>query len=137
MQRVTTNDITSGRATLPFTSRSAWLNIQAVPRYATYSCAPQARDETVEENLQFQGRETLSECCIHRPRWYVSCTLARGESASSSREWSLNGLVTALHIQLEHLSAHQLKQAMRRYLFALDLEAQATPLAIPVRKTRQ
>ena len=29
MQRVTTNDITSGKAKLPFTSRSAWLTIQA------------------------------------------------------------------------------------------------------------
>ena len=29
MQRVTTNGITSGRAKLPFTSRSAWLTIQA------------------------------------------------------------------------------------------------------------
>ena len=33
-----------------------------------------------------------------------------------------NGLVTALHIQLEHPSAHQLKQVMRSHLFALDLD---------------
>ena len=30
--------------------------------------------------------------------------------------------VTALHIQLDHPSAHQLKQVMRCYLFALDLD---------------
>ena len=30
--------------------------------------------------------------------------------------------MTALHIQLDHPSAHQLKQVMRRYLSALDLD---------------
>ncbi len=52
----------------------------------------------------------------------------RNDRLSPSREciivprMVLNGLVTALHIQLEHPSAHQLKQVMRRYLFALDLD---------------
>ena len=34
----------------------------------------------------------------------------------------LDGLVTALHIQLDHPSCYQLKQVMHRYLFALDLD---------------
>ena len=52
----------------------------------------------------------------------------RNDPLSPSREciivprMVLNGLVTALHIQLDHPSAHQLKQVMRRYLFALDLD---------------
>ena len=34
----------------------------------------------------------------------------------------LDGLVTALHIQLDHPSCYQLKQVMHRYLYALDLD---------------
>ena len=33
----------------------------------------------------------------------------------------LDGLFTALHIQFDHPSTHQLKQVMHRYLYALDL----------------
>ena len=77
MQRVTTDDITSERANIPFTIRCLARYLGRVPRSETYSCAPQARDETVEENHKCQGRETLSECCIHRSRWYVSCTPKR------------------------------------------------------------
>ena len=34
----------------------------------------------------------------------------------------LDGLLTALHIQLSHPSSHQLKQVAKRHLFALDLD---------------
>ena len=34
----------------------------------------------------------------------------------------LDGLLTALHIQLSHPSSHQLKMATKRYLFALDMD---------------
>lgn len=35
---------------------------------------------------------------------------------------ALDGLLTALHIQLSHKSCHQLKMVVKRYLFALDLD---------------
>ena len=34
------------------------------------------------------------------------------------------GLVAALHIKLDHPTPHQLKQVLRRYFFALDLDRQ-------------
>ena len=52
----------------------------------------------------------------------------RHEPLSPSRECiiiphqALDGLLTALHIQLSHLSCHQLKMVVKRYLFALDLD---------------
>ena len=33
-----------------------------------------------------------------------------------------DGLITALHIELKHPSAHQLKSVTRRYFFALDMD---------------
>ena len=35
---------------------------------------------------------------------------------------ALDGLLTTLHIQLNHPSCHQLKMVVKRYLFALDLD---------------
>ena len=51
----------------------------------------------------------------------------RHEPLSPSRECiivprqALDGLLTALHIQLNHPSCHQLKMVVKRYLYALDL----------------
>ena len=67
----------------------------------------------------------LNVASIARDRMLV---VRRNDPLSPSREcvdvprMVLNGLVTALHIQLEHPSAHHLKQVIRRYLFALDLD---------------
>ena len=52
----------------------------------------------------------------------------RHEPLSPSRECiivprqALDGLLTALHIQLSHPSCHQLKMVVKRYLYALDLD---------------
>ena len=52
----------------------------------------------------------------------------RHEPLSLSRECiivprqALDGLLTALHIQLSHPSCHQLKMVVKRYLYALDLD---------------
>ena len=52
LQCVTTNDVTSGRVRLPFTSRSTWLAIQAA---------------TIQENNECQSRQAISKRRIHRP----------------------------------------------------------------------
>ncbi len=52
----------------------------------------------------------------------------RNDPLSPTREYIivprkvLDGLVMALHIQLDHPSSYQLKQNMHRYIFALDLD---------------
>ena len=127
MQRVTTNDITSGRATLPFTSRSAWLTIQAECQdlRRTNAHLKQGTRPSKKVTNAKDVKRYLNVASIARDGMLV---VRRNDRLSPSREciivprMVLNGLVTALHIQLEHPSAHQLKQVMRRYLFALDLD---------------
>ena len=97
-----------------------------MPRYSTYSCTPQARDDTIYEITNAKDvKRYLNVAAIARDGMLV---VRRNDPLNPSREciivprMVLNGLVAALHIQLEHPSAHQLKQVMRRYLFALDLD---------------
>ena len=126
-QRVTTNDITSGRATLPFNSRSAWLTIQAECQdlRRTHAHLKQRTRPSKKITNTKDVKRYLNVASIARDGMLV---VRRNDPLSPSREciivprMVLNGLVTALHIQLEHPSAHQLKQVMRRYLFALDLD---------------
>ena len=49
------------------------------------------------------------------------CHLPESVSLSHRRQ-ALDGLLTALHIQLSHPSCHQLKMVVKCYLFALDLD---------------
>ena len=37
----------------------------------------------------------------------------------------VQGLLTAIHISFQHPSAHQLKQVMKRYFYAINLEKHA------------
>ena len=127
MQRVTTNDITSGRYKLPFTSISSWLTIQAECRdlRRTHAHLNQGTRPSRKITNAKDVKRYLNVASIARDGMLV---VRRNDPLSPSREciivprMVLNGLVTALHIQLEHHSAHQLKQVMRRYLFALDLD---------------
>ena len=127
MQFVTTDDITSGRAKLPFTSRSAWLTIQAECQdlRRTHAHLKQGTIPSKKVTNAKDVKRYLNVAPIARDGVLV---VRRNYPHSPSREciivqrMVLNGLVTALHIQEEHPSAHQLKHVMRRYLFALDLD---------------
>ena len=127
MQRVTTADITSGKARLPFTSRSKWLGIQADCQdlRRTHSHLIQGTRPSKKVTNAKDVKRYLNVPTIARDGLLV---VKRNDSLSPTRECIivprkvLDGLVTALHIQPDHPSSYQLKQIMHRYMFALDLD---------------
>ena len=120
LQCVTTNDVTSGRARLPFTSRSTWLAIQA-------ECPDLQRTLSHLTQGTRPSKKITNAKDVKR---YLNGLLVvrRNDPLSSARDciivprMVLDGLVTALHIQLDHPSCYQLKQVMHSYLYALDLD---------------
>ena len=127
IRRTTTEDILSGATRLPFTSRAAWLSIQS-------ECADLRRTRA---HLRQGTRPSKKTTNVKDVKRYLSvATIAkdgllvvkRDEPLSPTRECIvvprqvLDGLLTALHIQLNHPSAHQLKMVTRRFLFALDID---------------
>ena len=127
LQCVTTNDVTSGRARLPFTSRSTWLAIQAecpdlrrTLSHLTQGTRPSKKITNAKDVKRY-----LNVASIARDGLLV---VRRNDPLSPARDciivprMVLDGLVTALHIQLDHPSCYQLKQVMHRYLYALDLD---------------
>ena len=126
VRNTSVQDILRGDERLPFTSRTAWLAIQA-------ECADLRRTRA---HLQQGTRPSKKLTNIKDVKRYLNvATIAndgllvvrRDEPLVPSRECIivprqvLDGLLTALHIQLTHPSSHQLQAVTNRYLYALDI----------------
>lgn len=112
--------------TLPFTTRSAWINIQA-------DC-PDLRRTRV--HLKQGTRPSKKLTNIRDVKRYLNvATIAKDGLLVARRSDPLqppaeliivprsvlDGLVTALHIRLDHPTKHQMMLVIRRNFFALDL----------------
>ena len=119
-------DILSGAARLPFTSRLVWLQTQQecpdlhrVHAHLTQGIQPLKKETKIKDvkrylqvttigrdGLLVQHNEPLSPACelIIVPRQVI------------------DGLLSALHIQLAHPSRNQLRLSVQRAFYALDME---------------
>ncbi|MCG7875882.1 MAG: RNase H-like domain-containing protein [Candidatus Thiodiazotropha endolucinida] len=111
---------------LPFTTRSSWLNIQS-------ECDDLRR---VHAHLKQGTRPSKKLTNIKDVKRYISiATIARdgllvvprNDPLSPTRELIIvprsvaHGLVTALHLKLDHPSKHQLQVVMKRHFYVLDM----------------
>ena len=127
--RTSTQDILAGASRLPFTSRTSWLAIQ--------SECPDLRRTRAHLHQGTRPSKKLTK--IRDVKRYLNATtiakdglgllvVCRNESLAPCREaivvprQVLDGLLTALHLKLDHPSRHQMKMVVRRYLFALDMD---------------
>ena len=120
------DDIMSGQSKLPFTSRSAWLAAQ--------------RDDAdlrrVYAHLSQGTRPSRKETSIKSVKRYLQCVQiasdgllvvkrfnnpALPQEAIVVPQAAIGGLLTVLHLKLNHPSQHQLKQVVERYFFCLNL----------------
>lgn len=127
MRRTTSDEILSGTAHLPFTSRAAWLSIQSecpdlrrTHAHLRQGTRPSKKITNIKDVKRYLNVVTIAKDNL--------LIVKRNEPLLPARELIviprqvLDGLLTALHIQLSHPTAHQLKMVTRRYLFALDLD---------------
>ena len=125
--RTSTQDILAGASRLPFTSRTSWLAIQS-------ECPDLRRTRA---HLHQGTRPSKKLTNIHDVKRYLNATtiakdgllvVCRNEPLAPCREaivvprQVLDGLLTALHLKLDHPSRHQMKMVVRRYFFALDMD---------------
>ena len=127
VRNISIDDIATGKVRLPFTSRAAWRTTQA-------ECPDLRR---VHAHLTQGTRPSKKDTNIHDVKWYISvATIAndgllvihKSDPLAESRDLIivpravLSGLITALHIKLDHPSQYQMKSVMRRYFYALDID---------------
>ena len=121
------NDVISGASRLPFASRRSWYDIQS-------SCPDLRRTHAHLKQGTRPSKKITNAADVKRYLRVVTIAgdgllvVPQQEVLSGSRECIivprqiLNGLVMALHLQLDHPSAHQLQKVMRWSFFALDLD---------------
>ena len=125
--RTSITDLLSERVRLPFTTRSTWLSLQAECHDLRRVCAhlrqgtrPSRKATDIRDVKRYLQVATISPDGL--------LVVKRPEALASVRESIivpravLPGLVTALHIKLNHPTTHQLQCVMNRYFYALDLQ---------------
>ena len=127
IRRTSVAEILAGKTHLPLTSRAAWLSIQAeypdlrrTHAHLRQGTRPSKKITNIKDVKRYLNVTTIARDGL--------LIVKRSEPLLPTRECTvvprqvLDGLLTALHIQLNHPSAHQLKMVTRRYLFALDMD---------------
>jgi hypothetical protein len=120
-------DIIDGKKSLPFLSRSAWASIQS-------ECKDLRRTHA---HLRQGTRPSKKLTNIRDVKRYLNVAsiasdgllVVRKDTPLESHQnriivprHIIDGILTAIHIQLDHPSAYQMKKVVSRYLYALDLD---------------
>ncbi|KAK3715784.1 hypothetical protein QZH41_018836, partial [Actinostola sp. cb2023] len=127
IRHLSVEDILKGTSKLPFTSRAAWQSIQAecadlrrTHAHLTQGTRPSKKLTNIKDIKRYLNVATIASDGL---------LLVQGnEPLSPPRQriivprQVLEGLLTALHIKLQHPSSHQLRSAANRYFFALDMD---------------
>lgn len=120
-------DIENGTSRLPFTSRNAWRSIQSdcPDLRRTHSHLVQGTRPSKKITNVGDIKRYLRVCTIAKDGLLV---VKRNDPLAPHRECIVvprqivHGLVCALHTQLNHPSAFQMRKLLKRYLFALDFD---------------
>ena len=119
--------ILKGTASMPYTTRSTWLEAQSECKdlrrtraHLLQGTRPSKKLTNIRDVKRYlRVASVASDGLIYVPL---------NEPFSSARQCIVvprtlsNGLLTAVHLKLNHPSAYQLKQVIRRFFFMLDLD---------------
>ena len=128
VNRVTPQDVLSGQQKLPFTSRPAWVSIQSecqdlrrTHAYLHQGTRPSKKLTNIRDVKRYLRVATIAKDGL--------LVVRREQALASPRECIvvprgvLDGLLTSLHLQLDHPTRHQLKAVVNRHFFGLDMDS--------------
>ena len=124
---VSIQDILDNKSSLPFSTRSAWLQIQSdcpdlrrVHAHLKQGTRPSKKLTNVREVKSYLDCTSIAKdgvLVVKRSQPFVPVIEATVEPRSL-----VDGLLTALHIKLNHPSRHQFQMVLQRQFFALDMK---------------
>ncbi|XP_015778686.1 PREDICTED: uncharacterized protein LOC107356595 [Acropora digitifera] len=126
VQNVSIHDILNNKSDLPFTSRSAWRQIQndcpdlrRVHAHLKQGTRPSKKLTNVRDVKRYLNSVSIaSDGLLVVKRTLPFAPVADAIVVPRS---VLDGLLTALHIKLNHPSRHQFQMVLQRQFFALDM----------------
>ena len=127
VRQITVGEILAGKGNSPFASRNAWMNIQSdCPDITNAKGLLKAGSRLSKTTTKLTDvKRYLNVASIARDDLLV---VRRSEPFTATRECIVvprsvsHGLVTALHIRLDHPSVHQLKQVISRSFYMIGLD---------------
>ena len=127
VRNVTVSDVLEGSSPLPFTSRQAWLTTQSechdlrrTRAQLMQGTRPSRKDTTAKSVKRYLNKVDLAHDGL--------IIVKQSDNFSTARELTvvpqqvLPGLLTALHLRLNHPSQNELSKAVKRYFWALNLD---------------
>ena len=128
---ISVTDILAGHCSIPFTTRSSWVQIQrnCSDLKHVYHLLKDGRVPSRKRKGLTDVRRYLRYCRLSSFPSDGLIVVDHSEPLGSTRQRIvvprvvLDGLLTALHLQLSHPSKHQLKLVFNRAFYALDSEA--------------
>jgi len=123
---ISVQDIIDRTKSLPFTTRSAWRNIQSecpdlrrAHAHLTQGTRPSKKLTNIKDVKRYLNVASISKdglIVVKRNQPFTTPTEAIVVPRSV-----LDGLLTALHVRLNHPSRHQLQTVVLRHFYALDM----------------
>lgn len=125
---VTVREVLEGRGQLPFTSRSAWLatqsecrNLRRTKAHLLQGTRPTKKETTVKSVKRYLNKVGIASDGLLVIR--QSDALAPSRESIVVPEEVLPGLLSALHLRLNHPSHSELLKIVKRYFWAINLDA--------------
>ena len=130
VKEVSVQDILSGEAKVPFTSRNAWYQVQQscpdllkVHKYLVDGLTPSRKKRNITDIRRYLNVVKLSSV----PNDGLLIVPSNEPFKKSTQRIVIprtvvDGLLTAIHIQLKHPTKHQLKRIFSRGFYCLDLD---------------
>ena len=128
------SDILSGCSQIPYTSRNSWLQIQQscpelmkVREYLKEGISPSGKKKGITDILRYMNCASLSTS----PNDGMVIVKRSDPFQKSTQRIVIprkvaHGILTALHLELNHPSTHQLEQVFSRAFFMLDMHSVAS-----------
>ena len=124
--RIDVAAVLSGSQKLPYTTRSTWLNIQSecpdlrrTRAHLKQGTRPSKKATNIRDIKRYLQVATIAHDGLLVVKRQEPLGIPR-ECIIVPRE-VLHGLLTSLHVQLNHPTPHQLQVAVQRHFYALDL----------------
>ncbi|XP_060598210.1 uncharacterized protein LOC132751998 [Ruditapes philippinarum] len=126
VRAINIEDVLNSKSRLPFTSRSAWKDIQSecpdlrrVHSHLLQGTRPSKKLTNVKDVKRYLNSVSIAKDGIlvvkHTDPLVSSVDLIVVPRSA------IDGLITALHIKLDHPSKHQILQVLKRHFYALDM----------------
>lgn len=126
VRSISISDVMQGKTKLPFTNRPAWYatqmecpNLRRVHSHLTQGTRPSKKMTKVNDIKRYLNYATIAKDGLLVVKSKEPFSV--GERIVIPRD-VLNGILTAVHLKLNHPSVSQLKLICRRYFFALDMD---------------